>query len=389
MRLAAAHIPHDAFQITLIGRGIKGVCGQLERNALFPTAVRTQATLLGGVDVVLSLPAPFATLSAEGFADAGVRLLAALGVCDTLAFGAETADVALLQHTAEILRSAPYAAILKIELGKGVPYAVARGRAADALCNGCSTLLAQPNNTLGVEYCKALANLQAETDTKLPQPFALARKGAAHDAPLAQGADGFASATALRAITLKHGVSALQNYVPAACMSVYTAAVQAGRIANPAAFSVALLSRLRAMTADDFAAVRGVSEGLENRLFAAVQQAGDLEELYTLMKTKRYAHARMRRLALDAALGYTALLPEIPPYLHVLGATKTGLAVLKEAKSRAKLPLSHSLASLADTSAEAHSVAKAHAAAEDLAALCLAKPQPRGTAYTDKIITLS
>ena len=38
MRLAAAHIPHDAFQITLIGRGIKGVCGQFKRNAFFPGA---------------------------------------------------------------------------------------------------------------------------------------------------------------------------------------------------------------------------------------------------------------------------------------------------------------------------------------------------------------
>ena len=45
--------------------------------ALFPARVRTRAALAAGADLVLSLPAPYATLSAEGFAAAGVALRAA------------------------------------------------------------------------------------------------------------------------------------------------------------------------------------------------------------------------------------------------------------------------------------------------------------------------
>ena len=64
--------------------------------ALFPTPVRVRAALAGGADLVLSLPAPYATLSAEGFAAAGVHLLSMLGCVDTLCFGAETPDPELL-----------------------------------------------------------------------------------------------------------------------------------------------------------------------------------------------------------------------------------------------------------------------------------------------------
>ena len=50
----------------------------------------------------------------------------------------------------------------------------------------------------------------------------------------------------------------------------------------------------------------------------------------------------------------------------------------------ALLPLSHSLADLAARSAPAARVAAAHAAAEDLTALCLRHPAPMGAAYTAK-----
>ena len=46
------------------------------------------------------------------------------------------------------------------------------------------------------------------------------------------------------------------------------------------------------------------SEGLENRLAAAVREANSMDDLYTRTKTKRYPHARLRRLVLDAALQF-------------------------------------------------------------------------------------
>ena len=309
--------------------------------ALFPARVRTRAALAAGADLVLSLPAPYATLSAEGFAAAGVALLSALGA--------------------------------------GLPLPAARAAAAEALCPGAGAVLRAPNDILGVEYCKALLRQHSAL-----VPLALPRRGAAHDAPLDAAPGRYASASALRALVRAGGAAALAPHVPPACLRLYMQAEAEGDILDGRAFGIAVLSRLRAMDAAGLRAVRGAAEGLENRLAAAVQGAGTLDELVQAMRTKRYATARLRRLVLDAALGYTGDLPALPPYLHVLGANETGLAVLRCARQAALLPLSHSLADLAARSAPAARVAAAHAAAEDLTALCLRHPAPMGAAYTAK-----
>jgi predicted nucleotidyltransferase len=351
--------------------------------------VRVRAALAGGADLVVCLPAPYAVCSAEGFAAAGVATLDALGCVQTLAFGAETPDTALLLQTAQLLQSDAFAAAFAVFDSAGQPFAAARAQVAEQLQAYAGALLSRPNNILGVEYCKAiLAQNSALT------PLALPRKGAQHDEALraAHGENAlpqsglYASATALRELAHRKGVDALAAYVPPACCELYRQAHVAGAFTQPRAFDIALLSRLRAMTPEQLAQIRGVNEGLEHRLARAVQQAASAAELYTLLKTKRYAHARLRRLALDAALGYTSALPALPPYVHVLAANPTGLQVLRTAKHTARLPLDTSLARLAATSAEAKTVAQAHAAAEDFAALCCAAPRPMGIAYTQKFL---
>ena len=105
------------------------------------------------------------------------------------------------------------------------------------------------------------------------------------------------------------------------------------------------LALLRAACArpEPFAAVRGVSEGLDHRLENAVRSCTGLPQLLDALTTVRYPRARMRRLAMDAALGYAAeTVPALPPYLHLLGARRKALPLLKHAS----LPLSHSLAKL-------------------------------------------
>ena len=80
------------------GAGCVAVCmssGAVQRGGVpvLPESVRVCAALDAGADLVITLPAPYACATAEQFASAGVRLLAALG-CDTLVFGAEDPDAA-------------------------------------------------------------------------------------------------------------------------------------------------------------------------------------------------------------------------------------------------------------------------------------------------------
>ena len=100
-----------------------------------------------------------------------------------------------------------------------------------------------------------------------------------------------------------------------------------------------MLCKLRSLTVEDFAALPDVSEGLENRLYQAARQAGSLEEFYALVKSKRYSHARVRRLAMSAFLGVARYMPCQPPYLRVLGMTPTGQAILRQAQPSLPLAL--------------------------------------------------
>ncbi len=362
-------------------------CGMTQRGAppLLPEPVRTQAALTAGASLVFALPAPWAMSGAESFARAGVSLLAAAG-CDTLVFGAETPAADLLTRTARVLASPAYREALKEQLAAGArSFAAARQAAVERICPGAglADLLDRPNNNLAVEYCKAILELDAPL-TPVPLP----RQGANHGQ--AQTAGRYASASALRALWAEQGPEALAPYVPASALHLYREAYAAGQYTDFSAVSLAALSRLRARR--DFAGVRGASEGLEHRLRESVRSAVTLEGLWDALTTVRYPRARMRRLVMDAVLGYGTpgagpgwlTLPSLPPYLHLLGARREATGLL----ARASLPLSPSLARLAQENPDCARTVEAQTAASDFTALCRRAPQPMGTAYTQPLIKL-
>ena len=265
---------------------------------LLPGPVRVQAALQAGADLVVALPAPYACLGAEGFAAAGVALLTALG-CDTLAFGAETPDAGALLGAARLVDSPELARLLPGLMARGEPFAAARAAAAEHLQPGLGELLSQPNNILGVEYCKAILRQGSHL-----QPLPLPRVGAGHNTDQTGEIHGrqIASASRIRALTAEKGIRAALPYLPDQAARLSRQSAERGELSDPDKFSVAVLARLRGRSREELARVRGLSEGLENRLYHAVQRACTVQELYNVLKTRRYPHARLRRLVLDAAL---------------------------------------------------------------------------------------
>ena len=362
-------------------------CGLTQRGALplLPESVRVQAALTCGADLVFALPAPYACSGAECFARAGVQLLAAAG-CDALVFGAETPDAALPMEAARVLSGAEYRTALKARLAAGArSFAAARQAAVEAVCpgTGLAALLDKPNNNLAVEYCKAILELGASL-----VPIPLPRQGAGHGQALTETGGQFASASALRTLWQNGGADAAAPYVPAEVLPLYREAFAAGQYTDLAAAQRCQLALLRSRCAGTapFAQVRGISEGLEHRLEAAVRSSTTHAELLDSLTTVRYPRARMRRLAMDAALGYSAdAFPALPPYLHLLGAQKDALPLLKAAA----LPVSHSLARLAEQNVPCRAVVDAQLRACDFGALCRKKPEPMGNALRQKIIFLT
>ena len=280
--------------------------------AVFDKWARARSALEGGADLVLELPTVWAASSAEGFARGAVGLLKATGVVDTLSFGSESGLLDDLCQLARVLEGEAYQAALRNELDRGIGFAQARQNAAlNALGKQAETLRGA-NDCLAVEYLRAAGGTLSLV--------AVLRRGAGHD-----GGDhpAYPSASFLRE------------------------KIRAGELPaeNPASLNLcerAVLARLRMMRLEDWAALpdSGAAEGLPQRLTRAASGAASLEEFYTLAKTKRYAHSRIRRLTLWAFLGLTAAdRPAAPPYLRVLGANERGRGLLREMKDRAALPV--------------------------------------------------
>ena len=298
--------------------------------ALLHKGARAEMALLGGADLVLELPTPWACAGAERFAQGGVSVLAAAGVVDYLAFGCESGALEPLQRIAACLDSEPCRAALRRFLDKGMSFAAARQAAVEELTDReTASCLSQPNNALAVEYLRSLRPTGI-------RPLALPRVGAGHDS----GAESdFPSADAIRERILSHG--GWRAMLPEASTAIVSREIEAGRApASMAACERALLARLRRMSEEDFRPYDGGNEGLYHRFYDAVRTAATLEDILRMAKTKRYPLARLRRMLLQSALGVPqAAQGETPPYLRVLGTSGRGRALLRRMKGTAKLPV--------------------------------------------------
>lgn len=294
--------------------------------ASYDKFTRAEAAVRGGVSLVIELPLPWSLSSAESFARGGVGLLGAAGVIDALSFGSESGNLSALEKTAAVLDTPEFSEALKRELTGGTPFAAARARAARALLGKSAAVLDTPNDLLAVEYIRAAAKLGYIFDYT-----PVRREGSTHD--------GAGSASELRAL-LRAGES-LAGRVPGEVWEVFRRADEAGRgFVSPESLRTVYLSRLREKTPEDFAAVPDAAEGLHFRLYEAARRGSSPEEIADLAKSKRYAHARLRRMVMCAALGVRAGDANgIPPYIRVLAFDARGAALLREMKTSAALPV--------------------------------------------------
>ena len=276
---------------------------------------RTKAALQNGCDLVVELPTVFALSSAEKFAKAGVQIANALGA-DILCFGAENDDIEKLIAVSDVFDDDKFKAKLKEYLSKGGYYPKAVSMATEELYSKeYADILSGANNTLAIEYIKALKNTSIS-------PVAIKRNGSDHDSDVVCG--NIASATHIRNL-----IKEQSQYDSFTNMTIdsYT---------DIQKFETAILYKLRTMTKDEIENLPDVSEGLHNRIFDCARNSNSLEELYADLKTKRYTLARLRRIVMCAFLGITKELQNSDAtYVRVLGMNDKGSRLL----STCKLPL--------------------------------------------------
>lgn len=178
--------------------------------------------------------------------------------------------------------------------------------------------------------------------------------------------------------------------MPKEAAEVYRRALSVGAAPFRGALAErAVLSRLRAMDAPAFARTPDVSEGLENRLVSLAGRATGLEQLYKAIKTKRYTHARVRRIVWGAYLGLTRMHTAAPPpYLRVIGIGARGNDILREAGRTKRLPVVSRHADIAPLGTFAKSIYALECRASDLYGLFLPVVQPAGVLQSSPVLHL-
>lgn len=346
--------------------------------------VRAEAAILGGADLVVELPLPYAMATAQRFAYGAVGVACAMGCVDMMSFGSESGFLSLISAAAQAVDSPDVSERMPYYLKQGLTFAKARQLAVSELHGDeIADRLGTPNDALAIEYVRNLRLYK----TKIT-PFAITRHGAGHDSD--DVCKEIASASYLRGLIRSGGVQAVEHLMPQSSYEAFCRGASNGHLPfDEKVMRMVVFSHLRKMTPERLSLLPDISEGLENRIHTAIRGADSLAQVYSLAKSKRYTLARIRRIVMSAFLELEGdLCRQSVPYIRVLGFNRKGREILSKMRGTATVPVSDSLAYLGKQGGNAGRFAEKEAFSTDLFRLGLPMILPCGYDYNVDSIRL-
>lgn len=323
--------------------------------AILDKWTRAKMALSQGVDLVIELPAVFATASAQYFAGGGVSVLDKLGVVNHLCFGCESDSAALLTKTADYLSKEPseYKKELTSYIKEGNSFPKARELALQKMLGDeVIPLISSPNNILALEYCIALSERNSSI---LPLPVKRTGSGY-HEEDLQTSL--FPSATAIRS-TLSEGVREgdaisaptaqnLKEYLPSEVYDILSVNKEKLLLSQNA---LSLLLKYKLLSCknplDTYA---DITPDLAGKIRNKLNQYETFSQFADILKSKDLTHARITRglthILLDITQDMYASVKEndYANYARVLGFRKRALPLLSEIGKNTSIPLITKLA---------------------------------------------
>ena len=281
---------------------------------------KTELSLKLGIDLVVELPFPFSTQSADYFAYGATTILNYLKV-DKLVFGSESNDIKVLEKIVDAQKDDKFNTLVKLYCKSGYNYPTALSLSLEELTNEKITT---PNDLLGISYIKAIKenNYNIEVET-------IKRTNDYHKEELEED---ISSATSIRK-ALKEGID-ISNQVPKIELDYLNELHYIDDYFN--------IIKYKIITEDDLSIYQTVDKEIIKKLKKEILNSNNIDEYIKRIKTKRYTYNKISRMLLHILTNFTkekAKLFNDISYIRILGFNNTGRTILNNIKKDIDIPI--------------------------------------------------
>ena len=281
---------------------------------------KTELSLKLGIDLVIELPFPFSTQSADYFAYGATTILNYLKV-DKLVFGSESNDIKVLEKIVDAQKDDKFNTLVKLYCKSGYNYPTALSLSLEELTNEKITT---PNDLLGISYIKAIKenNYNIEVET-------IKRTNDYHKEELEED---ISSATSIRK-ALKEGID-ISNQVPKIELDYLNELHYIDDYFN--------IIKYKIITEDDLSIYQTVDKEIIKKLKKEILNSNNIDEFIKRIKTKRYTYNKISRMLLHILTNFTkekAKLFNDISYIRILGFNNTGRTILNNIKKDIDIPI--------------------------------------------------
>lgn len=282
---------------------------------------KTEIAQKAGIDLIVELPFPFATQSADYFSYGAITLLEYLKV-EKVVFGSESNNIEDLETIVDCqLNNEDFDKLVKVysKFGKNYPTALSL-----ALKDLTGKEITTPNDLLGISYIKAIKknnyNIKPET---------IKRTNLYHEEELNEE---ISSATAIRK-ALKENID-IEKHVPD-----FTIPYLKDLHFIEDYFT---LLKYKVLTEEDLSKYQTVDEGIDQLLKKEISNTSSYEDLVTKLKSKRYTYNKITRMLLHILCNFTkekARQFQDISYIRLLGFNEKGRQYLNSIKKDIQVPI--------------------------------------------------
>lgn len=296
--------------------------------SILPKELRTRHALTNGADLVLLLPTPYATGSADLFAYGAVSILNKLNCVDYLVFGSECGNVETLRNCAALSIEKDKDILALIQ--QGYTYAKARAQ----ILGANDPTVSSPNNVLGIEYIRSLILLKSNII-----PVTYTREGQSYD-ECSLISDSYLSAKSVRKAAINKDLDDVADFIPG---NVYKALLENTLVTKEMFYDELFYACL--LNKDNLDDYLDISSHLANRINNNIFESRNWNDLIDKVNAKNYTETRLNRALLHILLNikgtneYYKEKIDALSHLRMLGFRKSAENLLKEIDSKSKLKI--------------------------------------------------